>query len=189
MRRKQSSLINRRTSCLIPKMMSRACRSMAHPGVAPESRARPSRRRSALKPQRAQAHQPVHQEHRKQRDRDADRGDRRGGRIEIPGDVIEELDRQRSLPIPFSNSDTANRSNDMINAKRLPEITPGLISGRVMRRKVVNRFAPRLRAASSRLVSKLYRTEETARNTNGLRCKARSATRSRRDWYGRSHRR
>ena len=50
--------------------------------------------------------------------------------------------------------DITTSSNEVINANKAPEITPGFIIGSVTRKKVFNRLAPKLIAACSREWSK-----------------------------------
>src|SRR6266568_4921369 len=51
-------------------------------------------RNPSSEPEGAESDHSLRQQHDEQRDRNADRGDRRGSRVEIPGHVVEQLDRQ-----------------------------------------------------------------------------------------------
>jgi hypothetical protein len=59
-------------------------------------------------------------------------------------------------------------SKEVIKAKRAPEITPGLIRGKVILKKVTSGFAPRLKAAYSKLRSNTCREADMVISTIGI---------------------
>ena len=65
------------------------------------------------------------------------------------------------------NSDSGTSLNEMMNAKVTPENRPGLTSGNRTNLTRCHRLAPRLRAARSRLWSKLNIDVATMRVVNG----------------------
>jgi hypothetical protein len=67
--------------------------------------------------------------------------------------------------VPELKFETTKSSIESAKASRAAPTIPGKISGRVTRRNVWNAFAPRSRAASSRLRSKPIKRERTTTTT------------------------
>ena len=79
---------------------------------------------------------------------------------------------------PARNSARLTSSNETMNANAMPAEIPGRMIGNVMRRNAVNGVAPRLRAASSRRMSKPIRLAVVSRIVYGVamaRCPRMSA--------------
>ena len=58
-------------------------------------------------------------------------------------------------------------SNEVIKAKRAPDMTPGLMRGKVTMKKALNGFAPKLNAAYSRSRSNTCREADMVISTMG----------------------
>ncbi len=68
---------------------------------------------------------------------------------------------------PATNSVITTSSSEVAKANTAPEITPGMASGKVMRRKTVAGLAPRLDAARSTELSMPPSEAVTLTTTNG----------------------
>jgi hypothetical protein len=76
------------------------------------------------------------------------------GKVLLPGPVVKKLMIISSI--------------DKVNAKNAPDITPGMIIGKVTVKKVLNLFAPRSMAASSTDLSKPANLAFTVNTTKGM---------------------